>query len=132
MTPKQDEEITIIKYPSLTYQIDLTNNCIKENMINGLSSIEQSIYKVLNTHRFDYIVYSWNYGNELHKLIGKPMSYVVPEVERLIKEALLVDDRINLLYSFEYYIKDKDILICKFKVNTDYGVLDITTPIERG
>ena len=63
---------------------------------------------------------SWNYGVELNDLIGEPISFVIPELERRIKEALIQDDRVENVDNFEFQnIKGK--VQCRFSVHTKYG-----------
>ncbi len=74
--------------PSVNYKMN-----IKQDIINGtvdeLEAMKQVIYKILNTERYQYIIYSWNYGIELMDLFGMPVIYVIPELERRITEALI-------------------------------------------
>lgn len=44
---------------------------------------------------------------ELQDLIGKPMDYVMVEVERRITEALTQDDRIDSVDNFEFEVHRK-------------------------
>lgn len=56
-------------YSSKTWLIDSDNRIL--GFTNGKYSIQQSIQSMLQTPRYDYLIYSWNYGNELSMLIGK-------------------------------------------------------------
>ena len=47
-------------------------------------------------------MYSWDYGVELADLFGEPVSYVCPELERRITEALLQDGRIEGVDGFSF------------------------------
>ena len=38
---------------------------------DGLEAVRQTVYKILNTERYAYIIYSWDYGVELQDLYGK-------------------------------------------------------------
>ena len=86
MIPKNNDTIEIIKYPSYTYELNYRNGTITRK-IDSLKAIEQAVYKILSTGRYENIIYSWDYGNELNKILGKPISYVIPEDERYIEEA---------------------------------------------
>lgn len=66
--------------------------------------MKQTIYCILNTERFEHLIYSWNYGIELKNLIGESSTYVVPELQRVITEALLQDDRIEEVNNFNFEI----------------------------
>ncbi len=107
------------KMPSYTYCLDIGKNGIK-GKCDGMAAIKQAIYKILNTERYESEIYSWNYGVELKGLFGKPISYVIPELKRRIKEALIQDDRIDEVDSFEFQQKKEKILI-QFTVHTSIG-----------
>lgn len=79
---------------SRTYSIDFAKGRCS-GMIDGLDAVKQAVYKILRTDRFSYLIYDVNYGSELTGLQGRNQGYVRSEIERLIKEALLVDDRIS-------------------------------------
>ena len=68
------------------------------------------------------MIYSWNYGFEKKRLIGKPVDYCIPEIERSIKEALLQDDRITAVDNFQFEVNKK-------KVLTTFRVVSIFGPI---
>ena len=80
--------------PSKTFYIDFESKKIV-GMIEGKKAIEQSILLALSTGRFKYLIFSWNYGEEINHLIGKPKDLARAELPRLLKECLLVDDRIS-------------------------------------
>lgn len=119
-----DSNIKIIKYPSETYKLDFEKTIIQQNLKN-VESLKQSIYCTLKTERFRHLIYSKNYGINLQDLYGKPVRQVLPTIERRIKEALIVDDRINTIYDFSFEIQDRNIVLCSFKVGTDFGILEI-------
>lgn len=98
---------------------------IQDDVINGtcdgLDAMKQVIYKILNTERYQYPIYSWDYGVELSDLIGEPVSYVCAEIERRITEALTQDDRIESISDFEFDISKKHEVVCAFVVHTIFG-----------
>jgi hypothetical protein len=96
--------------------------------IDDLAAIEQAIYKVLNTERYEFPIYSWNYGVELADLFGKPIPYVYSELPRRIREALLNDDRIESVTDFELSHKKNDVLT-RFKVTTTEGILELSKEV---
>ena len=89
MTPEVIKAEEITQSPSYTYRL-------KSTEVNGycdsLEALRQSIYCILSTDRYDYIIYSRNYGIEIKDLIGKPISYVCAVIKGRIEEALLTDD----------------------------------------
>nr|DAK95746.1 MAG TPA: Protein of unknown function (DUF2634) [Caudoviricetes sp.] len=102
-----------------TYKIDFKNRRISEN-IDGIESLEQAINIILNVDRYSCLIYDWNFGSELLDLVGKNIEYVKTESKRLIKEALLQDDRIQDVSNFTFE-QEKDNLLVSFLVSSIYG-----------
>ncbi len=100
-----------------------------QGYVNDIEALQQAIYKVLNTERYEYPIYSFNYGIELENLIGKDTIYVKIEMKRRIQECLLQDERINSVDNFQFNITDDEIL-CTFDVNSIYGGLTITKEVS--
>lgn len=123
-------DIEEVDHPSRTYKIEVRNND-NDDRINGhiddLQAIQQAIYLILNTERYKYPVYSWDYGVELVDLIGKPIPYVISEIPRRITEALTQDSRILNVRDFEFE-KYKSTLNVTFVVETTLG--DISSDLE--
>ncbi|WP_270943171.1 DUF2634 domain-containing protein [Romboutsia lituseburensis] len=103
--------------PSKTFQIvndKIVGTCDK------LEALKQSIDLILSIERYKYPIYSWNYGIELNDLYGEHVSYVIPELERRIREALLQDDRITAVDNFKFET-NKNIISTQFIVHSIYG-----------
>lgn len=109
--------------PSKNYKMHIQDEVVN-GTCNELNAMEQVIYKILNTERYIYPIYSWNYGVELRDLFGEPVSYVCAEVERRITEALTQDDRINAVSDFEFNTDKKHEVVCTFVVHTIFGDLN--------
>ncbi|HBF5484743.1 TPA: DUF2634 domain-containing protein, partial [Clostridioides difficile] len=118
------EDVSIINFdvrqePSKTFKLNIEKSKI-DGICDDVEALKQTIFLILNTERYQHLIYSWNYGVELNDLIGEPISFVIPELERRIKEALIQDDRIENVDNFEFQnIKGK--LQCRFSVHTKYG-----------
>lgn len=115
---KQDFEIE--RQPTHTYKMDIETHLVR-GYTDGLEAMKQAIYKILLTERFQYAMYSRNYGIELHDLYGEPVSYVCPELERRIAEALTWDDRIESVDNFEFDLSKKGLVHASFTVHTIFG-----------
>ena len=113
--------------PTRTYHIERTEFEL-DDRINGytddLEAVIQSIYLILSTERYKYIIYSWDYGIELLDLIGQPMPYVEAELPRRISEALLQDDRITKVDGFEF-TRNRNKLLVTFYVTTNHGKIHV-------
>lgn len=114
--------------PSKTYKMNIDNSTIS-GYADDIESVKQMVYKILNTERYEYIAYSWDFGIELIDLYGKRYDYVVAELERRIEEALLMDDRIESVDSFEFN-KDVKKVICTFTVHTIFGDFNTERVVE--
>lgn len=111
-------------YPNKTYKMRIEEKRIEGTITDELDAVRQAVYKILNTERYRYVIYDWNYGVELDELFGKPIPYVWPEIPRRIREALIQDDRISDVINFDLtYTKDGNVT-AKFTVITIYGELE--------
>lgn len=117
-----NNQMKIIKMPSKTFEISFDKNRIK-GKFDDVNSLVQAIYKILLTKRYYYEIYDWNYGIEIDDLIGMPKEYIKVEIERRIVDALSIDDRIELVYDFEFLDieNDKFSLIVRFNVKSIFG-----------
>lgn len=124
-----NSELEMEDQPSKNYKMYL-----QEDVINGyndkLEAMEQVVYKILNTQRYQYIIYSWNYGIELEGLFGEQVSYVCPELERRIIEALTQDDRINSVDSFSFDASQKRVIQVTFVVHTVFGEISAEKEVD--
>lgn len=59
---KRDFELK--KQPSKTYKMILKTQDSVRGYTEHLEAMKQAIYKILNTERYQYVMYSWNYGIE--------------------------------------------------------------------
>ena len=109
------DSIEIVKDPSLSYKLDLEKERVRK-YVDGIESIKQAIYKILSTERYTYTAYDWQYGIELNDLIGQSKSLIKAVLPDRIKEALLVDDRIEDVLDFSFEDISKTELSVTFKV----------------
>ena len=110
---------------------DFDNNIpVLENsdfkIVEGNNAIKVWVYKALLTPRYNYSIYSWNYGSELMDLIGK--AYTPPltkeEAKRYIKEALLINPYILEVTVIDTDFKN-DLLSADVKITTIYGESEV-------
>lgn len=117
-----DQDFEIEEQPSLTYKMDLNGDSVR-GFVDEVEAMKQAIFRILNTERYQYIIYPWYYGIETLDLYGEPITYVCPELERRITEALLIDTRIIGVTDFEFDLAVKGVVQATFTVNTIYGVI---------
>lgn len=112
--------LKIESQPSKNYKLYTDRNTIS-GTCDGLEAMKQVIYKILNTERYQHIMYSWNYGIELLDLFGEPITYVLPELQRRITEALVQDDRIKSVDDFNFETIGKRTVNVTFTIHTIFG-----------
>lgn len=113
------QDYKIIKSPAKTYRMDIEKERIA-GYSDQIEAVKQTVYCILNTERYENLIYSWNYGTELKNLYGRPIPYVKSELKRRIREALLQDDRIQNVTSFSFTERGGK-LTAEFSVETDCG-----------
>lgn len=124
------EPIEIVQEPSLTYRLDLNSNIIS-GMTDGLDAVKQAVYHRLGIERYQYPIYSWEYGLQTYDLYGKPMPYVMPEIKRRIKEALLKDDRITQVDGFSFAHEGTKLTV-NFAVQSNVGTFEAQIVLTEG
>jgi phage baseplate assembly protein W len=112
-------DFEVVSQPSKTYKMNFEDETIVKTT-DDLEAIKQAVYKILNTERYQYLIYSWNYGIELQDLFGMPLPYVYPELKRRITEALTWDDRIEGVTDFVFGHK-RGIVSATFTVHSAVG-----------
>ena len=121
-TAKLALELKEVEIPTRTHKI-----VYDKSRVNGFTdeteAMRQVIYLILGTERYEYPIYSWNYGVELFDLFGQPVTYCIAEIRRRVTEALLMDDRIKDVSDFTFEV-DRDKVRATFVVSTIYGKLD--------
>ena len=82
------QDFTIVEQPTRTYRLRF-DGFPSTGMATGLEAMQQAVFLALQTERFRYAIYSWNYGVELERLFGEGMTpYLQAQIRRAIEEAL--------------------------------------------
>ncbi|HEX2924805.1 MAG TPA: DUF2634 domain-containing protein [Ruminiclostridium sp.] len=105
-------------------QFILENGRLK--ILEGAEALKVWICKMLKTQRYRFLIYTWNYGSELERLIGAgyTSNTVQNEVKRLLEDALQVNDSIKGTKDVNVTFKG-DNLDISFTVITDYGEVKV-------
>ena len=107
-----------------TYKLHYTKKKIN-SFVDRKQALEQSIYCLLNTERYKYPIYSFNYGIQREDLFGKNIDLIMRKLQNRINNALVSDDRIISVTNFEFDSKENGILKVRFIVNSTYGEIEI-------
>lgn len=140
LIPAQNEEIindvVEVEQPSYTWKVNVDGDDGMDGSIAGytenLKALEQRIYLLLNTQRDKYTIYKdTGYGVEKDDLLGMPIPYVIPEIDRRYREAIMREEPDVLSvgnFTFSLNENDERILMVDFTVSSVYG----TFTMENG
>lgn len=115
---------------ALDFEEDSTNTFIANTEAGqiagedgGLEAMRQAVEIILTTKRYDYQIYTDNFGVEFDDLVGAEPDYIRATFPTRVRDAFSVDNRIlsarNLVYSFS-----GDKATITFDVITVYGTVN--------
>lgn len=114
---------------SRTYRLDLDTKRIT-GFIDGVEAIRQAVYKVLDTERASFAIYSTpeglNYGGEIERFIGKSFGFIKSDMERTVTDALSQDERILGVKDFVVSDPVGDSLTVSLTVSSIFGDIYIS------
>ncbi|BCN32063.1 DUF2634 domain-containing protein [Anaeromicropila herbilytica] len=127
--PFETEEAVILEENNLSqyeYGINFKMGRLTGDKVEGIEALKIWIYLALHTARYRFVIYSWDYGNELDELIGKSYSkeYLEMECKDMVEQCLLVNEKIESIDNFNMALNE-DKLTISFTANTIYGEVDI-------
>ena len=117
-----NNDIRTVDLSSFTFWLDFENN-ISVGCVDGREAVTQAIYLILSIERYRYVILPRSYGIETEDLFGMPVPWVILELERRIRDALLQDSRILSVDSFEFY-SDRNKVLSAFTCHTKFGSVD--------
>lgn len=119
-----DEELLML--PTKTYRV--LNGRIA-GFIDDLEAISQTVDKILSTSRFQYLIYSDDYGSDFLDLIGEDKDLVYSEIERMTVEALSIDERITDVTVTDIIEVGRSEIKVLLTVTTVYGDLQVAQEV---
>ena len=95
-------------------------------IVYGNEGIKVWIYKAIKTNRYEFEIYTWDYGSEIESLLGKgfQIGFIKSETKRYIEEALSVNPYITKINKIDVDFKT-DILTAYVDLETVYGRLNM-------
>lgn len=96
-------------------------------VVTGKEAVKVWVYKALNTERYEHLAYSWQYGIEVKKFIGKVMQTGdrIAELKRVIIDCLMINPYIRSIDNVEISI-DGSRTVCTIFMTTVYGEVVIS------
>lgn len=132
LTPVIDTDLTDIQeklQPSYGYGLDTEKDRIR-GMVDQLQALQQDVLVVLATEQGVHPIYGKEYGLKMIDLVGKPYHYVANELQRRIGDALLSDNRIKSVHSFDSQPVG-DQLRMSFVIDSIYGSFIAAKEVQR-
>lgn len=114
------------------YNFDIENKKISHKITNR-EALKRWIQRAIMTERNTYPQFSSNYGVEIEHLKGKPLAFVVLNLQRTIEDALRNREEIENIYDFQYQVPEtkRDSVVITFSVNTIYGTWKHTIEVKK-
>lgn len=112
------------EWTSQTWEIDWGNNRLLSKRINGKEAVAQAAMVVLCVDYLKYPIFSDRFGNEFYQFIGRGRNLLKCNAERLVKEALAPDLRIDKITNFKMEDIDKNTIGISFTIECTDGSVD--------
>ena len=113
------EDLVNESLPTNTFLINPEGDQIA-GMNEDLEAMRQAVEIILTTKRFNYQIYTSNFGVELDDLIGEDPDYIESTLPERIRVAFSVDDRILMEKNYVFEINGDKMLVM-FDVVTVFG-----------
>ena len=115
------------RLPTPTFYLSEEGDILR-GMTDGWTAARQAAWLILHTERYQYLIYSDNFGTELRGLAGSRDSFLFPEIKRRVTEALMVDDRISGTSDFVFSRRRARVAV-RFRLHTLYGDADLALEV---
>jgi len=98
----------------------------KPVIVTGNEAAKVWVWNALQTVRRRYVIYTYNYGNDIEELVGQPYSDDVKilECRRYLKECLMINPYITDVTDIQVDFSKHELEVC-CKVHTIYGTFTI-------
>jgi len=117
------DDFDIKEQTSNTYKLIYLKDRLK-GFTDEIDALKQTIYFILNTERYDYLIYDWNYGFQIKDLIGQNPNDILQTIQARISDALIQDTRITEVSNFSF-----DVI--KNKVKTTFTIKSIFGDLQQ-
>ena len=121
------QDVEFQSQPDLTWWRDPDTNRIV-GTAEGHKAVAQAVEVMLLVERFRWQIYKPFFGMEWEGLLGQNPGYVASQLQRRIREAVTIDDRVTGIFGFSYTVSG-DTMTAQVTVNTVYGPLNQTVEV---
>ena len=112
--------------PSLTWGIDQASQRIC-GTVDQYPAVRQAVETLVNVERFRWQIYQPYTGMQWEGLVGQDPGYAAAEMQRRLRDALSMDDRVLGITAFDCVMSD-DQMTATVNISTVYG--DVETKLE--
>lgn len=112
------------------YGIDFETGQLSGKMVEGYDALLVWAWLALRTPRYQYYIYSEDYGQEYENLVGKSYSEELTdsELERMTEECLTENPYITGIENFSC-IKQEEKITLTFRLITELGDGEVNTDV---
>lgn len=121
------QNVVFESQPDFTWWRDPDTNRIA-GTADGHKAVAQAVEVMLLVERFRWQIYKPFFGMQWEGLLGQNPGYVAAELQRRIREAVAIDDRVTGISDFSYTLSG-DTMTAQVTVNTVYGPLNQTVEV---
>ena len=122
-TLPQDLELDDVEFEELPTNTFLVEEEQVAGMNEGLEAMRQAVEIMLTTERYDYQIYTENFGVELEQLVGQDPDYIQATFPELIRDAFSIDNRILREENY-VFTTSGDTMTITFDVVTVFGTFN--------
>ncbi len=118
-----------LPYP-YEYGVDFDTGQLTGTIVGGIEAIKVWIWSALHTQRFQYAIYSWDYGADMEQYIGSAVTseFLETDCHDEVEETLKICPYITGISDFAVEL-DGSQLHMEFLVHTIYGDTEVATDV---
>ena len=116
----EDIDLDDVEFEDLPTNTFLVEKEQVAGMNEGIEAMRQAVEIMLTTERYDYQIYSENFGVELEDLVGEDPDYIRATFPDLIRDAFSIDERILREENYNFTATG-DTMTITFDVVTVFG-----------
>ena len=119
-------EKQIIDEVPTEYEIDFETGQLTGRKVKGKEALKVWIWLCLQTQRFKWPIYTWDYGIDIEQYVGQAVTeeFVELDLEGEIREALTINPHISDVVDFKASIQGSKITV-RFTAVTDQGEVEM-------
>lgn len=119
--------------PITTWKLHIDDMRLSGEIKDPIEAVKQMCYKCVNTEKGEYIIYP-TFGLQKKDLFFRPKLWAYTKLKYRIREALMLDDRVNDVDEFVYHRREsvKNDLVMSFTVRSIYGAFSMRRVFKLG